>query len=68
MADILVVKVNAFLSGKDMGELTKYIHKSMNTGLIVLPPYCDAQIVPDNVEIRVENAYELKGENSYAEN
>lgn len=27
MADILVVKVNAFLRGKEMDELTKYIHK-----------------------------------------
>lgn len=31
MADILVVKVNAFLRGKEMDELTKYIHKSMET-------------------------------------
>lgn len=50
MADILVVKVNAFLRGKEMDELTKYIHKSMEIGLVMLPPYCDAQIVPDNVE------------------
>lgn len=61
MADILVVKVNAFLRGKDMDELTKYIHKSMETGLVMLPPYCDAQIVPDNVEVRIENTYEPKG-------
>lgn len=61
MADILVVKVNAFLRGKDMDELTKYIHKSMETGLVMLPPYCDAQIVPDNIEVRIENTYEPKG-------
>lgn len=61
MADILVVKVNAFLRGKDMDELTKYIHKSMETGLVMLPPYCDAQIVPDNVEVHIENTYEPKG-------
>lgn len=61
MADILVVKVNAFLRGKDMDELTKYIHKSMETGLVMLPLYCDAQIVPDNVEVRIENTYEPKG-------
>lgn len=61
MADILVVKVNAFLRGKDMDELTKYIRKSMETGLVMLPPYCDAQIVPDNVEVRIENTYEPKG-------
>lgn len=61
MADILVVKVNAFLRGKDMDELTKYIHKSMETGLVILPPYCDAQIVPNNIEIRIENTYGPKG-------
>ena len=61
MTDILVVKVNAFLRGKDMDELTKYIHKSMETGLVMLPPYCDAQIVPDNIEVRIENTYEPKG-------
>lgn len=55
MADILVIKVNAFLKPKEMDN-------SMKTGLVVLPPYCDAQVVPDNLEVRVENAYETKGE------
>lgn len=62
MADILVIKVNAFLSGKDMNGLTKYIHESMKTGLVVLPPYCDAQIVPEDVEVRIENPYNQKEE------
>ena len=44
-----------------MNGLTKYIHESMKTGLVVLPPYCDAQIIPDNVEVRIENTYESKG-------
>lgn len=61
MVEMLVIKVNAFLSGKDMNGLTKYIHESMKTGLVVLPPYCDAQIIPDNVEVRIENTYESKG-------
>lgn len=61
MADILVVKVNAFLHRKDMDELAKYIHKSMETGLVILPPYCDAQIVPDNVEVHIENQFDPKG-------
>ena len=61
MIEMLVIKVNAFFSGKDMNGLTKYIHESMKTGLVVLPPYCDAQIIPDNVEVRIENTYESKG-------
>lgn len=68
MTDILVIKVNAFLSRKDMNDLTKYIHESMKTGLVVLPPYCDAQIVPEDVEVHIENPYDLKGENSNVEN
>lgn len=62
MADILVVKVNAFLREKDMNGLTKYIHESMKTGLVVLPPYCDAQIVPEGIDVRIENPYERKEE------
>lgn len=62
MADILVIKVNAFLSGKDMNGLTKYIHESMKTGLVVLPPYCDAQIVPEGVEVHIEKLYNQKEE------
>ena len=61
MANILVVKVNAFLHGEDMDNLIKYIHKSMETGLVILPPYCDTQIVPDNVEVRIENQFYSKG-------
>lgn len=62
MADILVIKVNAFLKPKEMDNIARYVHDSMKTGLVVLPPYCDAQVVPDNLEVRVENAYETKGE------
>lgn len=58
MADILVIKVNAFLHRNDMNELAKYIRKSMETGLVMLPPYCDAQIVPEDVEVRIENPYD----------
>lgn len=63
MSDILVIKVNAFLKPKEMDNITRYVHDSMKTGLVVLPPYCDAQVVPDNLKVRVENAYEMKGEN-----
>lgn len=62
MADILVVKVNAFLREKDMNGLTNYIHESMKTGLVVLPPYCNAQIVPEGIDVRIENSYERKEE------
>ncbi len=61
MADILVVKVNMFCRPKEMDDISKYIQESIKTGVVILPPYCDAQVVSDDIEIRVENAYETKG-------
>lgn len=63
MADILVVKVNMFLKPKEFDSLCNYIRESSKTGVVILPPYCDAQVVSDNLEIRVEKACEMKGEN-----
>ena len=58
MADILVVTVKMFAKQKDMDDITNYIRESMKTGLVVLPAYCEAVVVPDGIEVRVENAYE----------
>lgn len=63
MPDILVVKVNMFLKSKDMANLDKYIRESMKTNLVILPPYCDAHIVPEGIEVRIENAFTKKGDN-----
>lgn len=62
MADILVVKVNMFLKPKEFDSLYNYIRESSKTGVVILPPYCDAQVVPDNIEIQVKNVCEMKGE------
>jgi len=62
MADILVVKVNMFLRPKEMDNISNYIRESAKTGVIILPPYCDAQVIPDNMEIRVEETHLSKGE------
>ena len=64
MPDILVVKVNALLRSKDMAALDRYIHESMKTGLVVLPPYCDAQVVPEGIKVKIENPIndKMKGE------
>lgn len=55
MADILVVKVNMFMRSKELQEINRYIRDSMKTGVVVLPPYCDAQVIPDGVEIKIED-------------
>ena len=62
MADILVVKVNMFLRPKEMDDISNYIRKSAKTGVIILPPYCEAQVVPEDVEVRIENPYDQKEE------
>ena len=58
MADILVVKVNAVLHTKEFMDIQNYIRHQKETGVIVLPLFCDAQIVPDDVQIRIENCFE----------
>lgn len=51
---LLVIKTNIFLRVKEYQELCRSIELLRTTGTIVLPPYCEALIVPDNVEIRIE--------------
>ena len=64
MADILVVKVNMFMRSKNLQDIDKYIRDSIKTGVVVLPPYCEAQVVPENIEVRVEDMFTKKGENN----
>ncbi len=66
MADILVVKVNMFMRSKDLQDIDKYIRDSIKTGVVVLPPYCEAQVVPENIEVRIEDMFTKKGENNNA--
>lgn len=66
MADILVVKVNMFMRSKDLQDIDKYIRDSIKTGVVVLPPYCEAQVVPENIDVRVEDMFTKKGENNNA--
>ena len=62
MADILVVKVNMFLQPKEFDSIYNYIRESAKTGVVILPPYCDAQVVPEDVEVRIKNPYYRKEE------
>lgn len=51
---LLIVKANIFLRDKEYRDLYKSIEAQRNNGTIVLPSYCEALIVPDNVEIKAE--------------
>lgn len=67
MSDILVVKVNMFCRSRELNDIRRYILSQIENGkVVVLPAYCDAQIVPDDIEIiRVED---LSGDKNKGEN
>lgn len=61
MADILVVKCNMFASNKQLQNIFDYLITQKDTGVVVLPPYLEAQIVPDDIELKFvdENGKEI---------
>ena len=53
MPDILVVKCNAFLTHEKMQAILDNLRAQKETGVILLPPYLEAQIVPEDIEIKL---------------
>lgn len=53
MPEILVVKSTAFLPHEKMQAILDNLMAQKETGVILLPPYLEAQIVPDNIEIKL---------------
>ena len=50
MSDILVVKVNMFCRSRELNDIRRYILSQIENGkVVVLPAYCEAQIVPDDI-------------------
>ena len=54
MADVLVVKLNAIFPADRISEIRKGIIRQKESGVVVLPPYCDVLMVPEYIEIRFE--------------
>ncbi len=55
--EILVIKVNQLnLSPEDMHNLRQQIIKQKEEKVVLLPYYCEAIVVPEDVDIRVEEA------------
>ena len=55
MSEILVIKVNQFnLSPQDMHNLRQQIIKQKEEKVVLLPYYCEAIVVPEDVDIRFE--------------
>lgn len=55
MPDILIVKSTAFLPHEKMQDILDNIMAQKETGVILLPPYLEAQIVPEDIEIKLVN-------------
>lgn len=55
MPDILVVKSTAFLPHEKMQAVLDNLKVQKETGVILLPPYLEAKIVPDDIEIKFIN-------------
>lgn len=55
MSDILVVKCNAFLPRERMQVILNNLKVQKETGVILLPPYLEAQVVPEDIEIKFIN-------------
>lgn len=60
MADILLIKCNMFVSNKQLQDIFNYLIAQKETGVILLPPYLEAQLVPGDIEIRSTEGAEIK--------
>ena len=55
MPDILVVKCTAFLTHEKMQAVLDNLRAQKETGVILLPPYLEVQVVPEDIEIKLVN-------------
>ena len=53
MNDILILKCNAFLPQEKMQAVLDNLRAQKETGVILLPPYLEAQIVSEDIEIKL---------------
>ena len=63
MPDILVVRCNMLLPRERMQSIIDNLKAQKETGVILIPPYLEAQVVPDDIEIKfIENGKENNNE------
>lgn len=55
MKDLLLIKCNVSLSYENFEELYNHLMDQKERGLIIIPSYCEALIVPDEIKIKVDN-------------
>lgn len=53
MADILIVKCRIPISRQQMKAILNYLKEQKETGVVLLPHYLEAQMIPDDIEIKL---------------
>ena len=59
MPDILVIKCRAIVSSERLHAIYDCLKPQKESGMILLPPYLDAQVVPDDIEIKLVDKCEI---------
>ena len=59
MPNILVVKAKVYLKTDAYKQLYASLMTQKENGLVIIPAYCEAVVVPDNIEIRMEDSNEI---------
>lgn len=59
---VLVVRTNLFLEPEDMARIQADLKRQMEDGVVILPPCCEALVVPDGIDIQIE-CYKREKEN-----
>ncbi len=54
--EILVVRCNIMLTAEELNKVRKTIKAQIEDGVVILPYFMDALIVPAGLEIRIEEA------------
>lgn len=51
--DVLIIRSNLFIKPDKMKDLREGILEQMKDGVVLLPPYCEAVVVPDDLDIQI---------------
>ena len=51
---VLVVKINHIVSSERLDLIRQAIVNQMKMGLVILPNGCEAIVVPEDIEVKVE--------------
>nr|DAO45817.1 MAG TPA: hypothetical protein [Caudoviricetes sp.] len=53
MADALIIKCRTQLSCEQLRTILDHLKAQKENGVILLPPYLEAQTIPDDIEIKL---------------